>query len=152
DPQLAVRNVRLLEDIVGSSLAPRRFALGLASSFATVALLLAAVGIYGVLAYAVTARTREFGVRLALGATPASVLMLVVREGFTWSTLGLILGVAGAVAGGKLLAGMLYGVTPMDVSTYFAVSFALLLVVAIACLAPASRATRVDPLTSMRAE
>ncbi|HTE44379.1 MAG TPA: ABC transporter permease, partial [Gemmatimonadaceae bacterium] len=118
DASLALRDVKTLEDIVGSSLASRRFALALASSFAAVALLLAAVGIYGVLAYMVTTRTREFGVRLALGATARSVLMLVVRQGIGWSLFGLVLGVAGALAGGRLLGGMLFGVTPLDVSTY----------------------------------
>jgi putative ABC transport system permease protein len=152
DPALAIRDVKTLNAVVGSSLAPRRFALGLASSFAALALMLAAVGIYGVLAYLVAARTREFGVRRALGATPGSVLLLVARQGFAWSIVGLALGIAGALAGGRLLAGMLYGVTQLDAWTYVSVAVGLLLVVATACLVPAVRATRVDPLTSMRAE
>jgi hypothetical protein len=93
DPSLAIRNVRSMNDVVGLSLAPRRFALALAASFAVVALMLAAVGIYGVLAYMVTTRTREFGVRIALGATAGSVLVLVVRQGLGWSLLGLVLGI-----------------------------------------------------------
>ncbi|MEO7084145.1 MAG: ABC transporter permease [Gemmatimonadaceae bacterium] len=152
DPMLAVRDVKTLNQVVGDSLASRRFALGLAMSFAFVALTLAAIGIYGVLAYTVTNRTREFGVRIALGASARSVLVLVVRQGLAWSLLGIVLGVAGAVAGGRLLAGMLYGVTPLDASTYAAVIGVLVAVVVAACLIPATRATRVDPLTSMRAD
>lgn len=152
DPSLAIRDVRSFEDVIGSSLAPRRFALGLASSFAIVALLLAAVGIYGVLAYAVTNRTREFGVRLALGASPRSVVALVLKHGLVWSSLGLILGVAGSIAAGKLLTSMLYDVSAVDPTTYVLVVVAQLTVVALACIIPAYRATRVDPLASMRAE
>ncbi len=152
DPALAVRNFETLEAVVGGSLAARRFALGLASAFAVLALVLAALGIYGVLAYSVMSRTREFGVRLALGAPPRSVLALVLRDGFGWSLLGLALGIGAALAGGRLLAGMLYGVTPADATTYGVVTCGLLLVVALACLLPARRATQVDPLTSIRAE
>ena len=152
DPSLAIRDVGTLDEKIGLSLSTRRFALGLATSFAVLALVLAAVGIYGVLAYAVTSRTREFGVRLALGAPARSVLLLVLRQGLGWSLVGLVLGVAGALAGGRLLAGMLYGVGPIDTVTYLAVTVGLLLVVTVACLVPATRATSVDPLTSTRAE
>jgi putative ABC transport system permease protein len=152
DPTLAVRDVRPLDEVVASSLAPRRLALGLASCFAAVALLLAALGIYGVLAYTVAARTRELGVRLALGASPVGVLLLVVRQGTVWAALGLAIGVGGAIAFGRLLAGMLYGVGPMDAATYMLVVLTVLAVVGMACLVPARRATRVDPLTCIRAE
>jgi putative ABC transport system permease protein len=152
DPGLAIRDIKSLDDVVGSTLAPRRFALGLAASFAAVALLLAAVGIYGVLAYMVTTRTREFGVRIALGASSRSVVLLVARQGLGWSLVGLALGFAGALVGGRLLVGMLYGVTPLDPSTYVSVGAGLVVVVCVACGIPAARATRVDPLTSMRAE
>ena len=150
DPTLAIRDVRTLEDVIGSSLASRRFALGLVSSFAGIALLLAAVGIYGVLAYGVASRTREFGVRLALGATQRSVLMLVLRTGLGWSLAGVVVGVGGALASGRLLNRMLYGVRPLDPTTYIAVVVGLLVVVAVACLVPSVRATRVDPLASIR--
>ena len=152
DATLAVRDVQSFEDLVGSSLAPRRFALGLAASFAMVALLLGAIGVYGVLAYTVSNRTREFGVRLALGATPLSVVSLVLRQGLVWSSLGLLLGAAGAIAFGRLLSGMLYGVKPTDPMTYLLVAVGQLAIVGLACVVPAVRATRVDLLTSMRAE
>jgi predicted permease len=152
DPTLAVRDLQPLDHVIGSSLAGRRFGLALAAAFAGLALLLAAVGIYGVLAYSVTSRTREFGVRLALGASTRSVLALVLRQGIGWSLVGLALGVAGALAAGRLLTTMLYGVGPMDLATYLAVAGGLLVVVVISCLVPALRATSVDPLTSTRAE
>jgi predicted permease len=152
DPAIAIRDVKTLNDVVGSSLASRRFALGLAASFAFVALALAAIGIYGVLSYMVSNRTREFGVRIALGASTGSVLVLVVRQGLAWSLFGVVLGVGGAMAGGQVLQKMLYGVTALDAWTYLAVVTVLLAVAATACLVPAARATRVDPLTSMRAD
>jgi len=152
DPQLALRDVRPLDEVLGASLAARRFALALVSAFAAVALTLAAIGIYGVLAFSVTSRTREFGVRLTLGATRRSVLLLVVRQGMLWSLVGLALGIAGAASGGHLLDGMLYGVRAADAATFAAVASGLLVVVLLACLVPAARATRVDPIASVRAE
>jgi putative ABC transport system permease protein len=152
DPTLALRNVRPMDEVLGGSLAARRFALGLVACFAGVALVLAAVGIYGVLAFSVTSRTREFGVRIALGATRKSVLLLVVGQGLAWSLLGLAMGVSAAMAGGRLLRGLLYGVTPADRTTFAVVTAALLLVMLVACLIPAARATRVDPIESMRAD
>jgi len=152
DPTLAVRDVAPLEDVLGASLAPRRFALGLVSAFAAIALMLSAIGIYGVLSYMVASRTREFGVRIALGATTRSVLSLVLRQGVAWSLAGVGLGLAGTVAGGRLLAGMLYGVRPVDATTYAVVVIGLLAVVIAACAIPAVRATRADPVESMRGE
>lgn len=152
DPGLALREVRSLDQVVGSSLAARRFALGLAACFAGVALLLAAVGIYGVLAYMVTTRTREFGVRLALGATTVNVVLLVLRQGLGWSLFGLALGIGGAIVAGRLLSGMLFGVSATDVTTYLVVATGSVIVVVVACIVPAARATRVDPLESIRAE
>ena len=152
DPGVAVQDIETMDQVVKSSIAPRRFALGLASAFAGLALLLSAVGIYGVLAYSVTARTREFGVRVALGASSRSILRLVLVQGVAWSLVGLALGIVGALAGGRLLGGMLYGVTPADALTYIAVAGCLLVVVVVACILPAMRAARVDPLINMRAE
>ncbi|HEY4219467.1 MAG TPA: ABC transporter permease [Gemmatimonadaceae bacterium] len=152
DPTLAVNNVETLNDVLGQSLASRRFALGLAMSFALIALVLAALGIYGVLAYNVAARTREFGVRIALGASSRGVVSLVVQQGVSASLAGIVIGLAGAALGARLLNGMLFGVTPLDASTYVIVVTVLLVVAVVACAVPAWRATRVDPLTSMRAE
>jgi predicted permease len=152
DPTLALRDVATLDDVIGESLSTRRFALGLATCFAVLALILAAVGIYGVLAYSVNARTREFGVRLALGATSRNVLLLVLRQGLGWSLTGLAIGIAGALAFGKLLASSLYGVSATDPGTYAMVSLGLVAVVLVACIIPAGRATRVDPIKSLRAE
>jgi len=152
DPALALRNVRTLDDVLGERLAPRRFAMSLVSGFAAVALLLAAVGIYGVLAFSVARRTREFGVRLALGATKPNLLALVVRQGMVWSAVGLALGVAGSLAAGRVLEGMLYGVRPTDPLALSLVTVTLLVVAVVACVVPAVRAARVDPITSMRAD
>jgi predicted permease len=152
DPTLALRDVATLDEVIGESLSARRFALGLAACFAGLALVLAAVGIYGVLAYSVNARTREFGIRLALGATAGNVMMLVLRQGFGWSLAGLTIGIGGALAFGRLLASSLYGVSSTDSTTFIAVGLGLLVVVLVACVVPASRATRVDPINSLRAE
>lgn len=152
DPTLAVNDVETLDDVVGQSLASRRFALGLAMSFGLIALVLAAVGIYGVLAYNVANRTREFGVRIGLGASSRRVVSLVLQQGMVTSLAGIVIGLAGAALSARLLTGMLVGVTPLDASTYAIVVAVLLVVAAVACAVPAWRATRVDPLTSMRAE
>ncbi len=152
DPTLALRDVAPLDDVIGESLSARRFALGLATCFALLALVLAAVGIYGVLAYSVNARTREFGVRLALGATPGNVLFLVLRQGLAWSLTGLTVGIAGALLFGRVLASSLFGVRTTDALTFAAVAIGLLMVALIACVVPAGRATRVDPINSLRAE
>jgi putative ABC transport system permease protein len=152
DPSLAVRDVQTLNDVVDASLGPRRFALGLTTSFALIALTLAAIGIYGVLAYHVGSRTREFGVRIALGASSSRVLLLVVRQGVVASLAGIVAGLGGAILGTRLLNGMLFGITPLDTGTYASVVLLVLLVSMVACLVPALRATRVDPLTSMHAD
>ncbi|HSB52796.1 MAG TPA: ABC transporter permease [Gemmatimonadales bacterium] len=152
DPTLALRNVRSLDAVLGSILAARRLTLALVGGFAGVALLLAAVGLYGVLAFTVTSRRREFGVRLALGADRRSVLLLVLRQGLGWAVLGFLVGLVGAVAGGQVMRGRLYGITPTDGYTYLMVTLGLLSVAVIACLLPAARATRVDPVESLRAE
>lgn len=152
DPTVALRAIVPLDEVIRSSLAPRRLALALATSFAAIALLLAVLGIYGVLSYAVETRNREIGVRVALGASVRSVLMLVLRQGAAWSLVGLGIGVAGAIGVGRLLSGMLYGVSSIDPTTYGVVAVVLLAVVTIACLVPARRAMRVDPVMTMRAD
>ena len=152
DPTLAVRLVRTMDDIVGASLASRRFALVLVASFAGVALALAAIGVYGVLAYAVSARTREFGVRMALGASTRSVFALVLRQGLGSAVAGLIIGIAAALAATRLLEKMLYSVSPTDPATYAAVAIGLFAIVVVACVVPARRAVRADPVASLREE
>jgi predicted permease len=152
DPTVAVHDIATLETVTRASLASRRFALALVTSFAGLALVLATVGIYGVLAYLVAGRRREFGVRLALGATRASVVTLVLRQGLIWTATGLALGLAAAAAERKLLATSLYGISAGDPVTWIGVVVTLLAVVTAACLIPAMRATRVDPVVAMRAD
>jgi putative ABC transport system permease protein len=150
DPTIGVQDVRPMDDILGSSLAARRFAMALISAFAFVALALAAIGVYGVLAYSVTSRTREFGIRMALGASTHSVLGLVLRQGLGWSLIGLALGVAGAFVAGRSLRAYLFGIQATDAVTFAAVACGLLAAVAAACVVPARRAVRVDPMQAMR--
>jgi putative ABC transport system permease protein len=150
DPTIGVQDVRPMDDILGSSLAARRFAMALISAFAFVALALAAIGVYGVLAYSVTSRTREFGIRMALGASTQSVLGLVLRQGLGWSLIGLALGAAGAFVAGRSLRAYLFGIQATDAVTFAAVACGLLAAVAAACIVPARRAVRVDPMQAMR--
>jgi ABC-type antimicrobial peptide transport system permease subunit len=120
--------------------------------FAGVALVLAAVGTYGVISYLVRQGTRDLGVRLALGATPAAILRLVVLKGLGLAAAGIAAGLAGALLLGRVLEGLLYGVTPRDPLTLVATSASLLAVAALACWIPARRAARVDAVAALRAE
>jgi putative ABC transport system permease protein len=120
--------------------------------FAGVALVLAAVGLYGVMSYAVSWRTHEIGIRMALGAGRTNVLSLVVREGMTMALLGLAIGLISALILSRLLRGLLYGVSPTDPLTFAGVSIVLIFVSVLACLIPARRATRVDPIVALRSE
>lgn len=152
DPTLALRNVHTMESVLGSTLAARRLSLALVGSFAAVALLLAAVGLYGVLAFTVSSRRREFGVRMALGAERRSVLLLVLRQGIGWAGLGLVLGIATALGGSRLLRDRLYGIAADDGMTYTVTVVTLLAVAVLASLVPAVRAIRVDPAETLRSE
>ena len=150
DPALAVRQVMTMDQIIGRNLATRTFSLGVILAFALLALSLAAVGVYGVLAYSVTSRTREFGIRMALGASASTVRSLVLRKGLLWSTAGLGVGIGVALAGGRWIEGMLYEVRANDAATFVVVGASLFAVVLLACLVPARRATRVDPISALR--
>jgi hypothetical protein len=141
-----------MERLVASSVARPRFYAVLLGVFAGVAGLLAAIGIYGVLAYAVVQRTREIGIRMALGAPRAKVLLLVLRGGALLATAGIVLGLAGAAAMTRWLQSMLFGVAPLDPATFAAVSLAFGAVAALASYLPARRATNVDPMVALRSE
>ena len=152
DPSQPVDRVKALTDLLASSLAPRRFPLQLLAVFAALALVLSAVGIYGVTAYSVAQRTREIGVRMAIGASAANVLRMVLGRALQTVALGLCIGTAAALAGGRLIASQLYGVSARDPLTYLAIA-ALLGIVALAASGiPALRATRIDPMTALRTE
>jgi predicted permease len=152
DPQLAVYNVRTMETLIENNAAQPRVTAWLVGMFAILALLLAAIGVYGVLAYLVTQRTREIGLRIALGARPASVLQLVVGHSLRLSAIGIAIGVAGALLLAPAIESQLYGVKPRDAATLAIVALSLLTVAILASYLPARRATRVDPLTALRAE
>ncbi len=152
DPTQPVYNVKTLEQALADSIAPRRFNLFLLGTFAAVALLLALVGIYGVLAYAVTERTREIGVRMALGAQRREVVSMVVREGMAMALAGMAAGLAGAWSLTHLMASLLYDVKATDPATFAAVSVALAATAMLACWIPALKAARVDPVVALRYE
>src|SRR5262249_7779726 len=152
DPALAVSNLRPLDRVVADSVGDRRFTMLLLGLFGAVALALAAIGIYGVTAYGVAQRTREMGIRLALGAAPSAVRRLVVGEGMRLALVGLVAGVALALVGTRALRSQLYGIRSSDPATYLTLSAVLLVVAVLATYLPARRATRVDPAITLRAE
>jgi len=151
DPNVAPR-FRTFQEVFTASLEARRFNLVLVGVFAGTALLLAAVGIYGVTAYWVTRRTHEFGIRMALGAQKGDVLTMVVGQGLETTLLGVAIGIAGALALARFLSTLLYGVKPADRLTFVAVSLLLTAVAIVACYIPARRATKVDPMVALRYE
>jgi putative ABC transport system permease protein len=141
-----------MDQLLGNSIAQRRLTLVLLASFAALALLLAAVGIYGVISYAVRQRTHEFGIRLALGARARDVLALILKQGLKLTLIGIGLGLLAAYALTRLLESLLFGVRPTDALTFGVIVVVLLGVALLACWIPARRATKVDPLVALRHE
>jgi putative ABC transport system permease protein len=152
DADVPLASVEPMEEILSGSIRNVRFRAGLLAGFAGVAFLLAVIGLYGVLAYSVTRRSRELGIRIALGARSAEVFRLVVREGMLLVTLGLALGLAGSFAATRFVSGMLFDVASTDLSVFVAVTLALLGSGLAACVLPARRATRVDAMEALRSE
>lgn len=152
DPSLPLFDIRTMDEIIGHSASDRRFNLVLFGSFAGLAMLLAAVGLYGVLSYAVSQRRGEIGIRLALGATSAQVLGHILRQGLIPAVAGIGAGLAAALLTGQVLKGLLFGIEPTDATTLVSVPVVLLLVALAACYFPARRATQVDPTEALRIE
>jgi putative ABC transport system permease protein len=152
DPELPVRDVLTMNEVMANSVAQQRFNMMLLGAFGVLALFLAAIGIYSVLSYSVRRRVQEIGIRLALGARLADVLRMVVVEGMKPVLFGVVLGIAGAFALGRLLASLIYAVRPTDPLTFFGAAVLLALISLLACMIPAYRATRVDPLAALRYE
>jgi putative ABC transport system permease protein len=152
DRDVPISNVNTMEQLVAQSVAQRRFGMFLLGIFALLALLLAAIGIYGVVSYSVTQRTQEIGVRMALGANATDVLKMVLRNGMSLALIGVGIGLVGAFALTRLMARLLFEVTPTDVTTFSLVSVGLIVVALLACYLPARRAMKVDPLEALRYE
>jgi putative ABC transport system permease protein len=152
DPEQPIGQVVTMDRLLSKSIASSRFNTVLLVVFALVALVLAAVGTYGVMSYAVTQRTHEFGIRMALGAGTADVLRLVMLRGMTLAGLGLLFGLAGAFALTRLMTTLLYEVRPTDTIIFALVSLSLFVVALLACYIPARRATKVSPLVALRYE
>jgi putative ABC transport system permease protein len=152
NPQVPVSEVKTMTAVVSEAVATPASTTSLFVTFAGLALLLGMIGIYGVLSFLVSKRTREIGIRMALGAQRRDVLLLIIKEGAKFSFVGLALGVAGAFGGTRLLASQLYGVSATDPITYAAVAIVMTLVTLLACYIPARRAMRIDPLVALRYE
>jgi predicted permease len=152
DSSLPLFSVRTMDEVIGEQAQSERFLSGLVGGFAAVALLLAAIGIYGVLSYAVTTRTREIGIRMSLGATEARVLSGVLGAGMRLALIGFAAGAAGAFAGGRVLSSLLHEVKPGDPLVFLATAGILGAVALVACYVPARRAARLDPMVALREE
>jgi putative ABC transport system permease protein len=152
DSQLPVFGARTLDDVLADSLSGRRFSMEILAGFALTALLLAGLGIYGVISFVVGQRTHEIGIRLALGAQRASILNMVLREGMRLALLGAAVGLAAALIASHWMAGQLYGVRPTDPLAFLAVAALLTVIALLACYVPARRAMRLNPLTALRHE
>ena len=152
DPTLPVFAQISMEEVVAATVAERKLVMVLLSLFAGLAIVLAAIGIYGVLSQAVTQRTREIGIRMALGAESASVMKLILREGLRLAFIGVVIGAGVASVSSRVLSSMLYSVGGLDPLVFAAVALVAVTVAGVATMIPAVRATRVDPLLTMKAE
>ena len=152
DPALPAMPVRAMSDLISVSFSMDRFEMLGLGVFAAVALALAVVGLYGVMSYVVSRRTREIGVRIALGATPSAILHLVMRDGLRLTGVGIAIGLAGSFAAARVIRSWLYGVGASDPLTFVAVTALLAAVATFACYVPARRAVATDPTTALRAE
>ena len=152
DRNVALGNVRTMEDLIARSVAQRKFTVLLLGIFAGVAVALSAIGLYGVMSYVVTQRTREIGIRMALGAQRGDVLKLVIRQGMVLTIVGVLVGLAASFGLTRLIANLLYGIAATDALTFAGLSFLLLAVALLACWLPARRASGVDPMIALRTE
>jgi putative ABC transport system permease protein len=152
DPNQPVHDLKALDEMVSNSIAPRRFVTRLLGFFAVTALFMAALGLYGVISYSVTLRTREIGIRIALGAKPGSVLLGVLSQGLRLTGVGVAAGLAGSLLINRLLASQLFKVNAFDPLIFASMAAALLAAALLASYLPARRAVRVDPLSALRAE
>jgi putative ABC transport system permease protein len=152
DPELPLYSVQPMSAVLESSLASRRFAMTVIAAFALLALVLSAIGVYGVLAYLVEQRTREIGVRVALGATRRHILEMVLATGLTLAAAGMAVGLVGAALVARAVATMLFGIGAFDPVSFAGIPAVLFVVAVLACYVPARRATRIDPLVALRQE
>jgi putative ABC transport system permease protein len=150
DPDLPVYGVRSMQEMMATSLARRRFSLSLMTAFGALALFLASIGIYGVMAYAVSQRAQEFSIRMALGAQPRDILLISLRPGVVLTFTGVVLGLVVAQGAAHLMASLLFGVSPGDPITLIGVPVTLALVALLACWIPARRAVRIPPVAALR--
>jgi putative ABC transport system permease protein len=152
DSQIPVSGIQSMDDLLAVSVTPERFNMLLLGCFAVLAVALAAVGIYGMIAYRVNQRTREIGVYIALGAQHSDVLRLVMKDGVKLGLLGIVLGLAGAIALTRVMVSLLFDVKPTDPATLMAVAVLLAAVAMLACYIPARRALSIHPMTALRCE
>ena len=152
EPAAPVSNVRLMTDVLAAASARPRFLSLLLGLFSAAAVILSAVGIYGVLAYSVAQRTSEIGIRMAMGASTSQVVAMILREGLITGVVGTVIGAAGAAVLSRFLEGLLFGVSKFDAATFLAMAALLTAIVLLACYIPARRASRVDPMIALRYE
>jgi putative ABC transport system permease protein len=152
DRNVALGNVRTMEDTIARTLLKRKFTMTLLTIFAGIAIALASIGLYGVMSYSVSQRTREMGIRMALGAQRRDVLQLVIRRGMLLTMVGVGLGLVGSFGLTRLISSLLFGVSATDIGTFGAVSSLLFVIALLACWLPARRASRVDPIVALRTE